>query len=469
MSAEVNEWRAPKSSAPAAGARAVRWQPARAVLRTRLFVCLISLDTFVILGGFFFVGSAYRPGGAGHGLALGFAMLPIYLVSAFSGGAYAVAVIDRRSTGVGRALRAMLFSAGAILFVAFYLRSSSDFSPGTFAIGTAFNLVALSVARTVFLRNARRVIGGNPYSVVIISDGGGLPRAPTGELSTILATSSFDPAQRDPVMYDRLAVALRGADRVVVSCARDRRLAWVHALQGADVQAEILVPDMAAFSPLGVARFGSEPTLIVAKGPLEVEERALKRAFDIVVAATALIAFAPLLVVISIVIRLESPGSSFFVQRRIGRGNRMFHMLKFRSMRVERCDGDGHTSTGRDDDRITPFGRFLRRTSMDELPQLLNVLAGNMSIVGPRPHALGSRAGDELFWEIDDRYWHRHAAKPGLTGLAQVRGYRGATHHRSDLLNRLQCDLEYLHDWTIWRDILIVLQTFRVLTHRNAF
>ena len=92
-----------------------------------------------------------------------------------------------------------------------------------------------------------------------------------------------------------------------------------------------------------------------------------------------------------------------------------------------------------------------------------------MSIVGPRPHALGSRAEDQLFWEIDDRYWHRHAAKPGLTGLAQVRGYRGATNHRSDLVNRLQADLEYLHGWTIWRDMLIVAQTVRVLVHRNAY
>ena len=92
-----------------------------------------------------------------------------------------------------------------------------------------------------------------------------------------------------------------------------------------------------------------------------------------------------------------------------------------------------------------------------------------MSIVGPRPHALGSRAEDRLFWDIDSAYWHRHAVKPGLTGLAQVRGYRGATETVTDLSNRLQADLEYLNGWSIWRDISIIIATFRVLVHRNAY
>ena len=147
----------------------------------------------------------------------------------------------------------------------------------------------------------------------------------------------------------------------------------------------------------------------------------------------------------------------------------MFRIRKFRSMRVDGSDGAGHRSTEREDDRVTKVGRFIRRTSIDELPQILNVLTGEMSIVGPRPHALGSRAADKLFWEVDHRYWHRHAAKPGLTGLAQVRGYRGATLIEADLENRLLADLEYLENWSIWRDIKIIILTFRVLLHRNAY
>lgn len=118
---------------------------------------------------------------------------------------------------------------------------------------------------------------------------------------------------------------------------------------------------------------------------------------------------------------------------------------------------------------MTRVGRFLRRTSIDELPQLLNVLKGDMSIVGPRPHALGSQAGDKLFWQVDHRYWQRHSLKPGITGLAQVRGFRGATETETDLSSRLQADLEYLDGWSILRDIQIIFATFGVLAHDRAY
>ena len=138
-------------------------------------------------------------------------------------------------------------------------------------------------------------------------------------------------------------------------------------------------------------------------------------------------------------------------------------------MRVESLDAKGATSTQRDDKRITRVGAFIRKTSLDEIPQFLNVLLGDMSLVGPRPHALGSLAGNQLFWEVDREYWHRHALKPGITGLAQVRGFRGATHRDVDLKNRLQADLEYLHDWSLMRDVKILFRTMTVLVHSNAY
>jgi lipopolysaccharide/colanic/teichoic acid biosynthesis glycosyltransferase len=182
-----------------------------------------------------------------------------------------------------------------------------------------------------------------------------------------------------------------------------------------------------------------------------------------------LIALLPLMITVAILIRLDSPGPIFFRQERMGRGNRIFHILKFRSMRIETSDSDGTRSASRDDDRITRIGRFIRRTSIDELPQLINVLLGEMSLVGPRPHALGSLAGDELFWRVDRQYWHRHALKPGITGLAQVRGFRGATEHRRDIVNRLEADLEYLHGWSLMRDLGILAKTAQVLVHKNAY
>jgi lipopolysaccharide/colanic/teichoic acid biosynthesis glycosyltransferase len=177
----------------------------------------------------------------------------------------------------------------------------------------------------------------------------------------------------------------------------------------------------------------------------------------------------PVFVLVALAIKLEDGGPVLFVQRRMGRANRFFNMYKFRSMSVAGSDSDGTVSTARDDQRVTRIGALLRRTSIDEFPQLFNVLLGDMSLVGPRPHAIGSQAGDKLFWEVDRRYWQRHSLKPGMSGLAQVRGFRGATDTERDLEDRLQSDLEYVEGWTIMRDIKIIVQTLGVLVHERAY
>lgn len=178
---------------------------------------------------------------------------------------------------------------------------------------------------------------------------------------------------------------------------------------------------------------------------------------------------APLMLILAIMIRAEDGGPAFFRQDRIGLGNRSFKIWKFRTMRMQASDHLGIVSTSRTDKRVTRVGRLLRSTSLDELPQLFNVIAGQMSIVGPRPHAPASRAEERLFWTIDQRYWHRHSVRPGITGLAQVRGLRGATERRTDLEQRLYSDLEYVANWSLLSDLRIIARTFSVLLHRNAF
>jgi len=443
-----------------------RWQPSRRQLRFRLYLALILIDLLCIATSFAATGLLYDGNLRSAGM-IGSAILPIYFFAAFSVGAYAAPMINQRSTAIARTVRSFAFAAGAVLFLAFYLRASEDFSRLVFAAGALGSLVTLSVGRFVFLRRVSRIVGGNPYNVVLICEDGHMPV--DGQFSMVLATSVFESNGQDPLMYDRLATALEQVDRVVVACRAEHREHWVHLLQGANVQAEIVMNELAPFGPLALGKFGTNPTLVVARGAMSIQGRLLKRLFDIAVAGGTLLLLLPVFLLVAIAVKIESRGPVFFVQTRIGRANRLFRIRKFRSMRVDACDGAGARSTGRDDDRITRVGAFIRRTSIDELPQLMNVLDGTMSIVGPRPHALGSRAEDKLFWEIDGRYWHRHAVKPGLTGLAQVRGYRGATNVESDLTNRLQSDLEYLDRWTIWRDMLIVLKTFGVLVHRNAF
>lgn len=202
---------------------------------------------------------------------------------------------------------------------------------------------------------------------------------------------------------------------------------------------------------------------------LSLYQRLFKRAFDLCAALAGIVLLAPVMMLTALAIRLEDGHPALFVQARVGRGNRLFSMYKFRSMQPQRCDDLGSRSTAHNDERLTRVGWFIRRTSIDELPQLFNVLRGEMSIVGPRPHALGSRVGSRLFWEIDRQYWHRHALKPGMTGLAQVRGLRGPTEREEDLTRRLASDLEYARGWSMWTDLWIVIRTIRVLIHPRAF
>ncbi|MFZ5746867.1 MAG: exopolysaccharide biosynthesis polyprenyl glycosylphosphotransferase [Pseudomonadota bacterium] len=434
-----------------------------------MHISLFLLDALCIFAGFFIASILYPIAEMGnHWAVIASLLIPIYFGAALNAHAYATEVIGEPGRGVPRAVRAFLIATSVVLLVAFYLKASDSFSRVTFTLGAGLSLALIGVFRDLFLRKARSILGGSPYIVVLITDGSHSPSL-DGVSMVIAADALLDPDRDSPEMYDRLAHALRDADRVIVACPADRRMSWVRVLKGANVQSEILAPELEMLAPLGIRHWDTRPTLVVADGPLDKFDAVMKRSFDLVVATVALVALAPLLIATAIAVKLESAGPVFFIQTRIGRGNRQFSMYKFRSMRAEQCDHNANMLTRRGDNRITAVGAIIRKTSIDELPQLFNVLLGDMSIVGPRPHALGARAADKLYWEVDDRYFHRHAAKPGLTGLAQIRGYRGATEQESDLTNRLQADLEYLNDWSIWKDIKILLMTFRVLVHKNAF
>ena len=200
-------------------------------------------------------------------------------------------------------------------------------------------------------------------------------------------------------MLDRLGKLLRNQDQVVISCLRERREAWAFLLKSAGVYGEIVSEPAHSLGAVGVHRYDDldHTTLVVSTGPLGLRARILKRAFDVVIAWGALLALSPLLIAVAIAIKLEDGGPVLFVQRRLVRGNQFLDMFKFRSMRHDKLDHNGERSAARDDDRITRIGAFIRRTNIDELPQIINVLKGDMSIVGPRPHALGSRANNKFF------------------------------------------------------------------------
>jgi len=195
-----------------------------------------------------------------------------------------------------------------------------------------------------------------------------------------------------------------------------------------------------------------------------------KSVIDKLVSAVALLLLSPLLLGIALAVRIDSPGPVLFRQKRHGYNNIEFEVLKFRSMRTELADQDGGRQATRGDARVTALGRFLRASSLDELPQLLNVLRGDMSLVGPRPLPVGMRTRDLLNHEIVAEYTHRHRVRPGITGWAQINGSRGATSDPHQLRQRVELDLYYIDNWSALFDITIVLLTVvHLLRPKNAF
>jgi lipopolysaccharide/colanic/teichoic acid biosynthesis glycosyltransferase len=398
------------------------------------------------------------------------AMLPVFFTIALYNGSYGVKALSDWLFAARKAVIALLVSAALINFLGFYTKTNQDFSRASVTLGLLFSAALLVALRRVVEMLIQQRWGGRVTNRLVIDDGGSSFLIDGAE--TISAAEySLDPGSHDPFMLDRLGKLLRNQDQVVVSCPRERREEWAFLLKSAGVYGEIVSEPAHSLGAVGVHRYDEldRTTLVVSTGPLGLRARMLKRAFDVAVAGGALLVLSPLLITVAILIKLEDGGPVLFIQRRLGRGNQFFDMFKFRSMREEKLDHNGDRSAARDDDRITRVGGFIRRTSIDELPQIINVLKGDMSIVGPRPHALGSRANNKFFWEVDRKYWQRHCLKPGLTGLAQVRGHRGATALEKDLTDRLQSDLEYIAGWSLRRDIGIVLRTVMVLRHENAY
>lgn len=400
---------------------------------------------------------------ASPGLKLAGLTLPVFTGIALNNSAYVLDVLVDRVRGTMRAIMSLLAACALVVFMLSGLGLLREHHPAFLATAIATGALLLVAAREISDRIARRVLDDNPVSELVIVDG--VPHIPTPGHATVRAEEAgIRPDVSDPIMLDRLGTMLRSVDKVTIACPPERQHDWMLVLRGAAVAGEVRTDVEAMLrTSLGEA---VHPDHIRPLSPLDLT---MKRLLDLLVVVPALLFLMPLLVLVAIAIKLDSRGPVLFVQQRLGHGNRLFRMYKFRSMRAELTDAAGATSASRDDDRITRVGRFIRATSIDELPQLINVLIGTMSLVGPRPHALGSTASSKLFWDIDRNYWLRHACLPGLTGLAQVRGFRGATLHTSDLENRLAADLEYVRDWSLWLDIAILFRTFGVVVHKNAF
>jgi len=443
--------------------------------RLQVFLAMMAADVVFLLVGFAALSFGYLIAWRGQigmeaAMLPAYLLLPIFLTIGLFNGAYSGHALTRWPQAAWRVTSALVIAAALFNFVAFFAKMSEDFSRAAFALSIISSLLMMTGFRILLVGAARQIWGESPINRLLIVAGGPMVELP-GMFTIDAAQHGLAPQLDDPRSLHRLAKYLRNMDEVMVSCPEGERAAWSQVLKGAGVHAEVVSPIARDIGALGIRHYAESnfSTLLISTGALRLRDRVLKRSFDISFSLLALVVLSPLLLAAALAIKFQDGGPVFFRQQRMGRGNHLFAILKFRSMQHARGDKSGGRSAAKNDDRITRVGRIIRRTSVDELPQLWNVLKGDMSIVGPRPHALGSQAGEKLFWQIDRRYWLRHTLRPGITGLAQVRGYRGATDSEDDLSNRLQSDLEYLRDWNLWHDMAIIASTLRVLVHERAF
>lgn len=259
---------------------------------------------------------------------------------------------------------------------------------------------------------------------------------------------------------DVVVIALPWAARDRISEITEKLRSW-----SVDVY---LAPDQLAmqYADRPIHRLAGLHLLNVQDRPISEWKAVVKRIEDLCIAVPAVLVLSPLLVLIALAIRLESRGDVLFVQQRYGFNNELIPVYKFRSMYAEMEDRSCQQQTVKDDPRITRVGRFIRKTSLDELPQLFNVIHGEMSIVGPRPHATGTKSEGHLLEEVVEEYASRHRVKPGITGWAQCNGWRGETDTREKIEKRVECDLYYIENWSVFLDLLIIIKTM-ILLFRN--
>jgi Undecaprenyl-phosphate glucose phosphotransferase len=282
----------------------------------------------------------------------------------------------------------------------------------------------------------------------------GLIRGNTADLIDLYKSSAFD----------KIVIALPHS-------AEERLLHLLRRLRQLPVDI-VLGPDLVGFQlpEGGRTDIAGLQVFSLADRPIREPQRILKGTLDQIAAALLLLLLSPLLLTAALAIKLDSSGPILFRQPRQGLGDRLFDVFKFRTMHVALGDPAGENQTRRDDPRITRVGLWLRRTSIDELPQLLNVLIGDMSLVGPRPHTPHMLIGDKRHFEIVDEYSFRHRVKPGITGLAQVNGYRGAVDTPEHLRARIHYDLYYIDHWSLWLDFKILCRTaFICFSGVNAY
>ncbi|MGI9406385.1 MAG: undecaprenyl-phosphate glucose phosphotransferase [Hyphomicrobiaceae bacterium] len=407
----------------------------------------------------------------------------LYRVSAFSS-------IPRQ---LPRILLAWTLVFGCLAATAFFSKIGSEYSRVWFLGWFLFGGVVILFIRIVVANLVRKWSSEgrlNRYAVVV---GGG--RAGEGLIQQLEQASDTDIricGVFDDRGDDRVSPTIAGYPKLgtvtdLVNFARKRRIDLLVVTLPMTAEARLLqifkklwvLPAdirLAAhtnnlrFRPRAYSFIGRIPVIDVSDRPILDWDLLVKSVFDRVIGTLAIVGLFPVMVLTALAIKLTSKGPVLFRQKRFGFNNELVEIYKFRSMYTDMADTDASKLVTREDPRVTPVGRFIRKTSLDELPQLFNVLTGQLSLVGPRPHALQAKAADELYHDVVDGYFARHRVKPGITGWAQINGWRGETDTQEKIQKRVEHDLYYIENWSIFFDIFILMKTpFSLIRSKNAY
>ena len=376
-------------------------------------------------------------------------------------------------------LRAITFAwLGVVLVILvslFFAKLSSEFSRFWFTAWSLGTLIVLCVQRVVVYTVLRRLrVRGYNFKTVVLVGNGPLSQKVKATLADsvwsglrVIATlprdglPAFLEGPEGKRQSDEVWLCLPLGDQVGLQAALD-------ALRYSTANIR-LVPDLFALKLInhGVSEVLGIPMLDLSTSPMAGPNVIVKACQDYCAALIILAVISPLMVAIAIAVKLSSPGPILFRQRRHGWNGEEISVYKFRSMVIHDEGGFKVSQAGRLDARITPLGAFLRRTSLDELPQFINVLQGRMSVVGPRPHAV---VHNDYYKELVPGYMLRHKVKPGITGWAQINGFRGETDTLEKMEKRVQHDLHYIENWSLWLDLKIIFCTmYKGFNHRNAY
>jgi Undecaprenyl-phosphate glucose phosphotransferase len=371
--------------------------------------------------------------------------------------------------------------------VAFSLKVAEEFSRGAAITFFAFGLCGVVVWRKLVAQFLERALSTGTFAsrnVILIGEH---RRLATSKTTMEFRRCGYTPIRTFEIDPDESATSktLRGLQVTIekaIKVSRSERVSEIMLLIGWEHRSTIEnIAEMLSVLPIAVyllpddnvARFlghhsinvGSAWAAEIQRAPLTRIEQIFKRCLDTIGAATLIVLLSPLMVMTALLIRLDSRGPVLFFQTRDGFSGRRFQIIKFRTMNVLE-DGDSIRQATRDDPRVTRLGHWLRRANIDELPQLLNVLRGEMSLVGPRPHAV---AHNDEFERAISNYAFRNHVKPGITGWAQVHGYRGETPTTELMARRIELDLWYINNWSIWLDIAILFRTLMLGLQRTAY